>query len=465
MDEVFEFEPRMSNSDALMWRIEKDPLLRSTITSVTLLDQAPDQQRFTERIEQATCAVPRLRQRVMGHAYSIAPPRWEIDPNFDLHYHLRWMRTLGTGTLRDVLDLAEPIAMQGFDRARPLWEFTVVEGLEDGRAAIIQKIHHAIVDGVGGVKLQLSMLDLERDPTDEAVGLPAPEADVPDELSRVIDALAYEGRRQMGNVRAAVVGLVGSARAGVGDPVGLVTRSMRMAGSAFNLVRPVSAPLSPLMVDRSLSVHFDVLSLEIDPLKRAARSVSGKLNDAFVAGVVGGLGRYHDRHGTPVEHLRMTMPINIRDHEHETTSGNYFVPARFIVPAGLADPIARMTAVRELVEHERGEPALSLTEPIAGLVNRLPTTASTAVLGGMLKGTDFITSNVPGAPFPVFIAGARVEAQYPFGPMTGAATNVVLLSYCDDAHLGINTDPAAIPDPDAFLDCLRESFDEITKLA
>ncbi len=200
MTDEFDFEPRMSDADALMWRIEKDPLLRSTITSVVVLDRPPDRDRFIRRLDRATRVVPRLRQRVLGHAYSVAPPRWEVDPNFDLHYHLRWVRVAGAGTLREVLDLAEPIAMQGFDRARPLWEFTVVEGLEDDRAAIIQKIHHAITDGVGGIKLQLELVDLERDPAsgDEDDLPDAPPAGTPDELRRLVDAFAYEGRRQWG---------------------------------------------------------------------------------------------------------------------------------------------------------------------------------------------------------------------------------------------------------------------------
>jgi hypothetical protein len=126
--ERFEFEPRMSDADALMWSIEKDPLLRSTITMVMVLDQTPDRERFHNRMDRVSRVVPRLRQRVLGHPFSVAPPRWEIDPNFDLHYHLRWMRAAGAGSLRVVFDIAEPIAMQGFDRACPLWEFTMVEG-------------------------------------------------------------------------------------------------------------------------------------------------------------------------------------------------------------------------------------------------------------------------------------------------------------------------------------------------
>lgn len=465
MSEEFEFEPRMSDADALMWRIEKDPLLRSTITSIVVLDRAPDRERFRKRLDRATRVVPRLRQRVLAHAYSIAPPRWEVDPNFDLDYHLRWVRAAGDGTLREVLDMAQPIAMQGFDRARPLWEFVVVEGLEGGRAAIIQKIHHAITDGVGGVKLQLELVDLERDPGPDDELPAAPQPSTPDELTRAFDAVFYETRRQVDAARGVAAGLGRTARSGLSDPVGIATRGLRLAGSTARLLQPTTRPLSPVMVDRSLSVHFDVLTFDLNQLKRAAKVVAGRLNDAFVAGVAGGLARYHDHHGAPIEHLRMTMPINVRTEESEKQAGNYFVPARFTVPVGVRDPIARMATIRELVESERGEPALALTAPLAQLLNRLPTSASTAVFGAMLKGIDFVTSNVPGAPFPVFVGGARTEAQYAFGPMTGAASNVVLLSYCDEVNLGVNVDPAAIPDPDVYVECLRDSFDEITKLA
>ena len=121
MDEDFTFEPRMSPSDALMWAIEKDPMLRSTITTVTVLDRAPDRGRLRRRIDRVSRVIPRLRQRVRGHPYSIAPPRWETYPNFDLSCHLRWMRASGAGSLREVFCCAEPLAMQGSYGARPRW--------------------------------------------------------------------------------------------------------------------------------------------------------------------------------------------------------------------------------------------------------------------------------------------------------------------------------------------------------
>src|SRR3954452_8668560 len=142
MADELHYEPRMSDSDSLMWTIEKDPLLRSTITAVQLLDGPPDEKRLRHLLERGTRLVPRMRQRVRGNPYSIAPPRWEVDPNFDLDYHLRWVRAAGDRDLRSILDMAEPMAMQGFDRARPLWEAMVVTDMADGGAALIMKIHH-----------------------------------------------------------------------------------------------------------------------------------------------------------------------------------------------------------------------------------------------------------------------------------------------------------------------------------
>jgi diacylglycerol O-acyltransferase / wax synthase len=128
MTEEMRFEDRMSDMDALTWGIEKDPVLRSTISAVAVLDQAPDRDRLLDKIERGSRLIPRMRQRPVSAPLSAAPPRWLVDPGFDLKYHVRWMRAPGSGSLDDLLRVAEPIAMQGFDRARPLWEFVVVEG-------------------------------------------------------------------------------------------------------------------------------------------------------------------------------------------------------------------------------------------------------------------------------------------------------------------------------------------------
>lgn len=462
MDEL-RFEHRMSDADALMWTIEKDPLLRSTITTVALFDRAPDRARLLDAFERATRLVPRLRQRVVSNPFSIAPPRWEVDANFDRDFHIRFVRAGGDGDLRDVLDVAQPIAMQGFDRARPLWEVTVVEGLQDGKAAAILKLHHSITDGVGGMKIAMHLFDLEPDGTDRGPLPPAPEARRWGPAERVVDALQHERRRQLGIATRSWRTLADGIRSVTADAAGTATRLGETVSSVGRLLAPVTTPLSDVMAGRSLSVHFDTIRLPLAELKAASKRADGKLNDAFVAGVLGGLRQYHLRHGSAVPELRMTMPINIRTADTADLAGNQFAPARFAVPLAIDDPVERMRAVSGLVRTARGEPALALAEPLASVLYRLPASVSTAAFGSMLKGVDFVTSNVPGVPLPVFLAGARLEAQFAFGPMSGAAANITLLSYLDEVQIGVNTDPAAVADPDVLQLCLADAFDELVK--
>src|SRR5262245_26689875 len=456
------FEHRMSDSDALMWHIEKDPLLRSTITVVWWLDAPPDRGRLEDKIERATRLIPRLRQRVVSNPYSIAPPRWEVDPNFDRKFHVRWLDAPARGAARAVLDCAEPIAMQGFARARPLWELYVVGGLSENRAALVLKLHHSLSDGVGLVKMTAALVEHGREPDPASDPLPPlPGGRVLTQPERVVDALGHEWRRSLGRLRRVAGTLPRALRSVVGDPIGAASDLADATASIGRLLRPATTPLSPIMRERSLSVRFDTLTVPVDRLKAAARRVRGKLNDAFVAGVAGGLRRYHEAHGAIVPALRMSMPINVRQGDTATVAGNQFVPARFEVPMGIMRPAERMAAIRDLVGRQRGEPALRLIDEMAGLLNRLPLAASTALFGAMLKGIDFVTSNVPGPRFEMYVAGARLEGVVGYGPLTGAAANVTLVSYLDRAHLGISTDPAAVPDPGAFVTCLAEGFDEV----
>jgi WS/DGAT/MGAT family acyltransferase len=452
------FERRMSDQDALMWAIEKDPLLRSTITSISLLDGPPDRARFEQQMHRATHEVPRLRQRVVAAPFNLGPPEFAIDPNFDPDYHVRWLRAPGDGSLRAVLDMAAPFAMSGFDRARPLWEFQILEGVEGDKAALLQKMHHSLTDGVGAMKLSMAFLDTKRNPTKRRAALvEAPPAERPTTAELVRSAMSHQLRRQRG-----IVGrLPGQMFHAMRHPFGTASETWSLARSTGRMLRPVSEPLSPIMTGRSLSVHFDTIDASLPALKRASKKVNGRLNDAFVAAVAGGLHRYHEKHGAPTAQLRMTMPINVRPDTEELVAGNQFVPARFPFPVAIADPVERMRALHALVNEQRAEPALSVVEPIAGILNRLPVGITTSLFGGMLKAIDVVTSNVPGAPIPIYVAGARLDATYGFGPLSGAAANITLLSYIDDLHVAVSTDPAAVADPDVFVACLQDGFDEV----
>jgi diacylglycerol O-acyltransferase / wax synthase len=213
-----------------------------------------------------------------------------------------------------------------------------------------------------------------------------------------------------------------------------------------------------------LGRRLDFFDLSLDDIKRAGKATEGSVNDVFVASVLGGLNRYHERHGDCPAELRMTLPINLR-REGDDAAGNHFAPARFAAPMTIADPRERVRAIRALVRQQRAEPFLQLTGPLAGVLNRLPTTTTTALFGGMLKCCDFVATNVPGAPVPVFAGGARVDRLYAFAPPAGAAVNVSLISHCDTCCIGLVTDTTAIPDPDVLVECVREGFDELLSLS
>jgi WS/DGAT/MGAT family acyltransferase len=381
------------------------------------------------------------------------------------------VRVPGAGTLRELLDLTAPIAMQAFDKDRPLWELYHVEGMTGGRHAIVMKLHHSVSDGVGLVRMTSSLVERSREPDprhreqSRSLGEDLAEVGPRSPFEETLQALRFRAGENMDRTSR----LMSALGRGLGDlardPLGAATSARDVAGSLGRMLRPVSEPMSSLMTGRSLRVRFDTISLSLEELKRAGKEAGGTLNDAFVAAMVGGLRLYHDHHGQPTDELRMTMPINIRKGEKGKQAGNQFVPARFTVPVAIADPVERMQEIRRRVASQRGEPSLPLFEEISGMLSRLPRSLSVSLFGSMLKAIDFVTSNVPGPPFPVFASGALVEHMVGFGPLSGAAVNITLFSYDGELQIGINTDRAAVPDPEVFVESLQRGVDEVLSVA
>ncbi len=441
------FQHHMTDADTLMWNIEADPLLRSTITAVAVLDATPDWDRVVRRVTDASAVIPRLRQRVVPPGRGRRLPEWVDDPDFDSHYHLRRVVAPAPANLQTVLDLARTFAMGGFDRARPLWEFTLVEGLEGGQAALIQKVHHSLTDGVGGIKLAMELFDTERNGRRRPRAIAAdgdadPEAE-PSGLGYRMLAFAAQAP-----LVAALTGVrfVSSPRASVAQLVDELS-------SVAKLLAPASAKLSPLMQGRSLSWSFTAFDVSLGALHDAAAAAGGTVNDAFLAAVTGGLHRYHERHGVSVDALRMTLPISLRT-ESDPLGSNRFTPARFVVPVGIADPAERMHALGLLVRGWRGEPAIAMTDALASGLNRLPKPVVTGIFGGMLKNVDFVATNVPGMPVRMYLGGAEIVREYAFAPPSGAAMNIAFLSHVGVGCVGVLVDVAAVPDPDVFTGCL-----------
>lgn len=459
-----EFGSFMSDADALMWAIEADPQLRSTIVAVMFLDAVPDWETVRSRFVRGVRLIPRLRQRVVEPAFGYGTPGWSDDVTFDLDYHVRRVGNPDPTTDQVVFDLAATQAMRAFDKDRPLWEYTLVDGLPGGRSACILKCHHSMTDGVGGIRLLMMLLDLEASPPP-----PGPDPE-PRRLPqfRPVDVARHRIGVQAGAVTTAVRRTPPVTRDVVdllrADPVGTLALGASTVASAVRFLAPAPTPESPLLRTRSLGRRVFGHDVPLADLKRVARHLGVSLNDVFVGGVLGALRRFHDRRGTTVPDLRMIMPINLRG-DGGGLGGNHFTPARVMVPASVPDPVARIEVFHDRSRAMRREPAVALTEQLATVLNLLPRRAATALMGSMFKGADLVSSNVPGAPFPLYLGGTRVERMYAFGPLSGTALNATLLSHDGTCHIGVNVDTAAVPDPAGFEHDVVAAFGEVLALA
>ncbi|MFL6126414.1 wax ester/triacylglycerol synthase domain-containing protein [Actinophytocola sp.] len=440
----------MRASDAFSWYQESDPAMRATIVAVAWLDRSPDWARLSARVKAATRLVPRLRQRVTEPPARIAVPRWETDEAFDMTWHLR--RTTADSDAA-VLELARIEAMTGFDRARPLWVYTLVEGLPDGRAALLMKLHHALTDGVGAVRLAPTLFDTVPEPE----FTPHPEEPKNTHGGALVPASIVHTAGQLLDLAGQVVRAAGpTAWQVLRDPLGSVRTVVDTAQSIGRTVAPVTDIRSPVMRGRGLGRRLDVVSVALTDLKHAARTTGVTVNDAFLAGVTGGMRHYHHKHDAPVDELRVTMPISIRE-ATDPLASNRITLMRFLVPVSEADPARRMRLIDTRAKAARNARSLRFTDAIAAGLDLLPT----GFVGGMLKRVDFLASDVTGMPVEVYLAGAKVTAHAAFGPTMGCAANLTLMSYNGTCHVAANLDTAALPDSDVFIDCLRLGMDEV----
>lgn len=453
-------DEHLSDADVFTVMMEEDPVLRSTLVVVATLDRIPDWDRLTERAERAIRLAPNFRRRLHPGAPPLAQPRWVRDPHFDLSWHMRRVAAPEPRTLDTVLEFARVTGMTAFDPIRPLWEFTLFEGLADGGSAMVLKLHHALTDGIGGIQLAEHLVDLEREPGDLGPMPPEPE-DPPGGLVDTGTSAVRFGLSRLWGITRNVTGAVPAfGWRAIRHPIGVWGDAARNIRSTFRFVRPVSRTASPIMVDRRFAWRYNTFDVPLSGLKAAAAVVSGTVNDAFLAGIAGGLARYHDHHGAQVDSVRVTMPVNLRE-RGDRTSGNRISLIRITIPVGDHDAATRMRIIGETIDEWRAEPALPHSETIAGVLNLVPA----AVLGGMLKHVDLVASNVPGFDFDIFLAGTRMTGFWVFGPTIGTAANVTLMSYSGTCYIAVNTDGGAVPDADTFIDCMRAGFDEVIELA
>ncbi len=447
--------------DYLLHRGEANPRTRSGIMALELLDTTPDWNRFRTRFENASRKVLRLRQKVVVPTLPTAAPRWVVDPDFNLDFHVRRVRVSEPGTLREVFDLAELILQSPMDISRPLWTATLVEGLRGGKAATLLHVSHAVTDGVGGVEMFAEIYDLERDPPSK----PTPPLPVPQDLSP--NDLMRQGFNRLplaivGSVAGAVAGAVSAAGRAILEPVSTVSGIVEYAVSGVRVINRAAEP-SPLLRRRSLASRTEAIDIPLSDLHKAAKAGGGSINDAYLAGLCGALRRYHQALGVPISTLPMAVPVSLRA-DADTAGGNRFTGVNLAAPLGTADPVARMKKIRAQMTQRRDEAAMNIIGSMAPVLSVLPSAVLEGITGSVV-GSDVQASNVPVYPGDTYIAGAKVLRQYGIGPLPGVAMMVVLISRGGWCTITVRYDRAAVQKEALFAQCLLEGFDEILALA
>ncbi|MGA1146687.1 MAG: wax ester/triacylglycerol synthase domain-containing protein [Candidatus Nanopelagicales bacterium] len=438
-----------------------DPRMRSTVVALAVLDSTPDWQRLRSRLERLTHFVPTLRMRPLYGLFGLSAPRLAIDPDFDIDVHVHRYRVPEGSGWADLLDDVRRMSLTDFDRNRALWEAVLVEGLPGGESAFALKLHHSIADGQATVMMALSLFELGPDGNPEEPA--TPEAPRGEDVSVLDIARA----NLVDNVERLRGGAENALRAGgqvmlqaLGDPgaaVSVVRQTVESIGQALSVPE---APLSPLWTDRGTTYHFGAFEFDFAGLKHAAKSRGLSVNDAFMAAVTSGVDRYHERHGATAVELRVNVPISLRGDagDRSAQASNAVAIARFELPVHGLDVDERMSAAHELVDAWRHAPAMRMADPLADVSWFVPV----PVLAHAAKTSDITTSNVPGPPIPLYLAGAKMVAAYPLVATIGAAVNVTMVTYDGSACIGISTDDRCVQDPSELIEDLRWGFELVT---
>jgi hypothetical protein len=294
-----------------------------------------------------------------------------------------------------------------------------------------------------------------------------------DSIRQLPETTFAAGRKLLG--RAA-----GTAARLITQPGATVTGAVGFADSARRVLSPPPAEPSPLLRRRSLVSRTVVLELPLADLRAAAKAVvvpgghggdqgfgppggsRASVNDAYLAALCGGLGRYHEVLGVPVEALPLALPVSLRGAD-DPASGNRFAGVTIAAPVGESDPVERMRQVREQVIAGRSEPAIDVIGQLAPVLSLLPDEALHEVVDRITP-PDIQASNVPGYAQETFLAGARVDRQYGLGPLPRVAMMAILISRAGTCTVAFRYDTASFAAMDQLEKCLQAGFDEIVEL-
>jgi WS/DGAT/MGAT family acyltransferase len=406
--------------------------------------------------------MPRFRRRLMWVPYDQGRPIWVDDHRFDISYHVRHTALPRPGSWEQLVALTTRVQESLLDRERPLWELWFVEGLEGGHVAIIQKTHHALIDGVSGVDVATLLLDASSD----FEMAPIPEwspAPAPSRAQLLVDTLRERLTEPAEIVR--------SLRSLLRGPRRAVTRIGELSRSLGTMVtRDAIAPHTSLNGRTGRHRRFSVVRVPLAEVKAIRAGLGGTVNDVVLTGVAGGLRRLLQHRGDATDdlHLRVLCPVSVRADDERGALGNK-VSAMFVnLPVDGRNAAERLDAIahqtRDLKERRQAlsaEMLVSVTDYIA------PTLMSLAARAVHRQPFfNLIVTNVPGPQFPLYMMGARLLEAFPIVPLTRNLTVVVgILSYDGTLHFGLWGDRDACADLEVFAGGIDDTFAEMMKIA
>jgi diacylglycerol O-acyltransferase len=405
-----------------------------------------DIDRIQTLMERGMYRIPRYRQK-LAHVPLFGHPVWVDDDRFNLAYHVRHTHLPLPGDDRQLKRLVGRLMSQQLDRGKPLWEMWVIEGLEGDRLAIVTKVHHCMIDGIGSVELTGSVMRPTPD-HDPRLDEPAPRW-VPRPAPRSVDLLLREVTHRARTPLTAMEGL----RRLLGDPrQALETTTDTARGVVEAVTGGLSpAPASPLNVDVGPHRRFDWTVMDLEAIRALKGEAGGTVNDVVLAILSGALRRFLYRRGTPSEGLdfRAMIPVNVRRADEQHDLGNRVAMLVVHLPLDEADPRARLARVIAETQRMKHSQQAAGVRAIEELSNQLFTALFTEFgrLAAYAHPFNLVVTNVPGPQMPVYIEGAKMLACYPLVPLfRNQALGVALFSYDGRLYWGFNADWDALPD-------------------
>jgi WS/DGAT/MGAT family acyltransferase len=419
-----------------------------------------------EAIQKAHAAIlhriPRYRQ-VLRWVPGTSQPVWVDDSHFDLDFHLRHTSLPRPGSERQLKRLSARIMQQHVDRAKPLWETWVIEGLEGDRFAMVAKVHHCMIDGISGVDI----MQLLMSPTPDAE-LPSPPPFVPRPVPSGAELVRGEILRRLSLPFEAIRDFRAFARGSTDLQHELRTRLRAVAntlgatlGSASET--PINQPIGPHR-------RFDWFHTEIGEIKRIRKSLGGSLNDVVLTVVTGAFRRFLTDRGVSLDDLefRVMTPVSVRSASERGALGNRVSTWIFPLPVAVADPREQLAQIAKTTTELKESKQAVGADVLMQAAEWTPSTILSLAARNLTRMTPFntVVTNVPGPQQPMYMLGARLLEVYPHVPLVdNLGLGIALMSYDGRMHWGINADRDLVPDLHEFVLALEAAVAELREIA